>query len=85
MSSTDGLPSEHYTVLIEEAYKTASLRFLTRMYETVKNMSNALHCVQATVSELHEDVLDLLILTKRHCVEVDGSCILGDGAGLSLQ
>lgn len=72
-------PFDHFTVLIKKFYKMTSLRFLTRMHETVENMKGALGSVQRPSREGYGGVSGAPILRKNKCVEEGGGYPVSDG------
>lgn len=84
-SFTDGTLLEHYEVVIDQFYRTTSLWYLKRLYETAPNMSRTLEIVQRWECEIHVVGAGAFLLKKRDCVKDDGGYLVRGGMCKSLQ
>lgn len=67
----DAGPFEHFTVLIEKAYRATSWQLYTRMYENIENMRSALDNVQKPWRKVLRGDAGPSVLTKSKCVKGD--------------
>lgn len=79
MSLIDTRPSEHFTALVKKSTRGKSLRLLTRMHETMQNMSNALDNVRGPGSEIRRAAAAASVSRKIKCVKGGRWYLMSDG------
>lgn len=83
--STDESSFEVFNAQLGQLFRAMSQRFLTRMHETVQNITSTLESRQRFQSGVHRGVAGAGVLKKRVCAEHGRRDRVRDGLCWSLQ